>query len=759
MVASIASASYGLQAPFSLWIDDLPQVRVVALRGTEAISALYEFEIDIAAGELDLAHVVGAPATLQLDGLGPPRLVHGEVCRLEYTGETRRHQLYRLVLVPRLWRLQHRHGCRVFQNRTTPEIVVAVLRAAGFARSDVRLDLTADYAPRNYCVQYRESDLAFISRLLEEDGIFYFFEHDDTRATLVLADHGNAHPPIPGDPTVWFHAGGQQRDREHLTDLRLAEQVRPGRVSLRDFNFHEPAQLLDVSARAGRDDDLEIYDYPGEFQHPGSDGPHQGRALARLRLEELQVTRRRILGTGDCMRMTPGHHFTAAGHRRADLNTDLLITRVTHEGTQPQATGEDSGADAFRYRNHFECIPRDTPFRPPRITPRPFVHGIQSATVVGPAQEEIHVDEQGRVLVQFHWDREGRADEHSSCWVRVSQAWAGPGYGAVFIPRVGHEVLVDFIEGDPDRPIITGRVYHAGNTTPYPLPEEKTRSTIRTESSPGGGGYNELRFEDRKGDEEIFLHAQRDLREIVLHDNLREVKADQIFRVGGSQQITVTGDRSVTVTRGDESLTVCAGSSTTTIERDRRITVNSGDSELTVAAGTHTVTAMRAISTTSKSESVAVTAFTSVHLKAQSSDFTAHANDSVRIGAEHGRLTLESRQSASLVSRIGGLSLLGLDQVVLQSQNSTLDLKSHEKATLSSDDAVDIQATHGVWIHGCEVEADGKKVALFADEQLTLRVGQSMIILRPDGITLSAPKITSTAIGIHEISGALIRIN
>lgn len=760
VLLNMASAQLAAVEPFSLWIDGLAESpRVVRFTGTEAVSALYEFTVDLAAGELELADVVGRAASLQLDGLGPPRLVHGEIAGLEYTGESRRHQLYRLTLVPRLARLQHRRGCRVFQNLTTPEVVAAVLRGAGFARADFRFDLAAGHAPRNYCVQYRESDLAFISRLLEEDGIFYFFDHGESRATLVFADHPEVHPAISGESELWYHAGGQRRDREHVTDLRLVERVRPGKVSLRDFDFHEPTRAMDVAASADRHDDLEIYDYPGEYQDPGAAGPHQGHALAKLRLEEQQLARRQVLGAGDCMRLVPGHHFTTCGHRRPDLNAALVLTRVTHEGAQPQALDEDGAGDSFHYSNTFACIPRHTPLRPERTTPRPFVRGVQSATVVGPAREEIHVDEQGRVLVQFHWDREGHYDERSSCWVRVSQAWAGAGWGAMFIPRVGHEVLVDFIEGDPDRPIITGRLYHADNPTPYPLPDEKTKSTIKSESSPGGGGFNELRFEDRKGAEEVFLHAQRDLHEVVLHDNVRDVRADQTFTVGGAQTFTIAGDRRVTVTRGDESLTVDAGSSTTTVERDRTITVRSGDSALTVASGAHTLTAKRDVALTSETEAIHLRAQTSLDLTAETKDLTATARGTVVVRAETGELALIGEQNTCCGSQAGELLLAAKQAITLMSVSSTLTMESMARASLTTHDDIDIIAEKTASVRGQAVDVQGKTITLTAADTLTLQVGQSAITLRADGITVSAPKITSTAIGMHEISGALIKLN
>ena len=394
-----------------------------------------------------------------------------------------------------------------------------------------------------YCVQYRESDWAFVSRLLEEDGICYFFEHAEDRHVLVMADHKGAYRPIPGDPEVWFNpVDGAVEDREHVHEFRFGEQIRSGRASLRDFYFPLPEQRTDVHEQAKKDADLEVYDYPGEYRFPAGNDPDRGQGIVRRRLEATQATRRSGAGKGDCMRLVPGHTFTLMGHRRAELSGEYTLLTVQHRGQQPQVLDQDGAAGEFAYESRFTCIERPVVYRPPRATPRPFVRGLQSAVVVGPPGEEVHTDEQGRVMVQFHWDRQGRYDEHSSCWIRVSQLWAGPGWGAMFLPRIGHEVLVDFLEGDPDKPIITGRVYHGSNQVPYPLPAEKTKSTIKSDSSLGGGGYNELRFEDRKGAEQIFMHAEKDLDIHVKHDRMENVLHDRHLRVGDQVNGKKEGD-------------------------------------------------------------------------------------------------------------------------------------------------------------------------------------------------------------------------
>ncbi len=516
--------------------------RVVRFSGHEGMSALFEFHVELAGDAIDLRQIIGKEATLTIEGIEVPRFVHGIISHVQYSGHSRRYTLYELSLVPPLWKLLHRTNCRVFQPADTQTILKKVFKDAGLNKKNIRFDLNASYGERNYCVQYRESDFAFVSRLMEEDGIFYFFEHGAKKTTLVLADHPGAHKPITGAPRVWFNACSHVREREHIEYMRFAETIRPGKISLRDFNFKEPDDPLDVNADAERDVDLEIYDYPGEYQESSEGGPHMGSSMAKIRLESMQTAKRQGSGGSDCPRLTPGFNFTLAGHlKRPDLNRGYLLTRVMHHGRQPQVLDED-GQGSFHYSNDFVCIEDSVPFRPPRITPRPIVRGVQSAKVVGPDSEEIHTDDQGRVKVQFHWDRDGEFNHDSSCWVRISQLWAGNGWGTMFIPRIGHEVLVDFIEGDPDRPIITGRVYHGKNNLPYPLPDEKTKSTIKSNSSIGGGGFNELRFEDRKDAEQIFFHAQREMDTCVRHDSMESVLHDKHLTVGASSEEGKVGD-------------------------------------------------------------------------------------------------------------------------------------------------------------------------------------------------------------------------
>ncbi|WNG47970.1 type VI secretion system tip protein VgrG [Archangium minus] len=544
------------------WFDvegfEKESLRVLRFNGHEGLSSLFEFRVELACENpnIEFSEVVGKPALLTLLGEAGPRLFHGMISRFEQVNELHRYAVYEATLVPRMWRLLHRQDCRIFQSLPTPDILKKVFKDAGIPVDAVRFELTGTYEPRDYCVQYRESDWAFASRLMEEDGLFCFFDHSEGTDVLVVGDGVSACKPVAGSETLQFRRpSGLVITGEHVQRFRFTEEVQPGQVSLRDFNFKKPDLLMHVQQKAEVDADLEVYDYPGEYLDPSRGSSAKGATLAKLRLEAWQASRKVGYGESDCERLCPGFLFSLSEHPRVDYNARYLLTHVSHQGHQPQVLGEDSPEGEFSYSNQFSCISEKVPYRPARVTPRPVVRGVQTAIVVGPKGEEIFTDEHGRVKVQFHWDRQGKRDEKSSCWIRVSQVWAGEGWGAMFIPRIGQEVIVDFIEGDPDRPIITGRVYNGANLTPYPLPDEKTKSTLMSNTSQGGNGYNELRFEDEKGKEQVFIHAQRNMDVHVKHDSLENIRHDRHQTIGSQGKDGKVGDQNELVYR-DKSLTV-----------------------------------------------------------------------------------------------------------------------------------------------------------------------------------------------------------
>jgi Rhs element Vgr protein len=636
------------------------QFLVTRYRGTDGLCRLYRFEIELASAEKQVAFdgIVGKAATLSINADFGTRWFHGIVSRLEMTGTGPDQTYYRAELVPGLWLLTHRYKCRIFQNKAVPEIVSTVLTEGGIPSDRFRLALAGQYQPREYCVQYRETDYNFICRLLEEEGIWWCFEQTQIGHVLVIADSPAAYKPIAGDPQLPFQPpSGMVVSEEHVSRFRLGQCVRPGAVVLDDFNFKNPKLKLQAKCDAGRDTGLEFSDYPGEYL-----AQNEGAAYAKLRAEEFESGRIMGIGEGNCFRLSPSLTFELTEHPCEPTNGSYLVTAVTHQGKQSTAqasTGSDGrrnlldsrvhqvliaarqhndptirgladgllqivsrlpgsdrtahralthwlyhagqvvrdvattaaalggnplealaisnligdilqgeavGADSPVYECVLECIPAAAAYRPPRITPWPVMRGTQTARVVGPSGEEIYTDEYGRVKVQFNWDREGKFDENSSCWIRVSQGSAGGQYGMMFLPRIGQEVIVDFLEGDPDKPIITGRVYNADLMPPYKLPDEKTKSLIKTHSSKGGGGTNEIRFEDLKDKEQIFIQAQKDLHIRVKHDRVEniendrhltveankvelvkkgkitEIKLDFSEKIGGKKSLEVVGD-------------------------------------------------------------------------------------------------------------------------------------------------------------------------------------------------------------------------
>jgi len=481
----------------SLRVEGLPddELRVLRMHGEEGLSRLFEFDLELVSENpaIPFANVVGQPATLTFSTVGADRPVNGLVRRFEQGAIGRRFTRYHLRLVPGVWRLQQRVDCRIFQAKTTLEIVQEVLQAAGIPSSALRANLKASYAAREYCVQYQESDWAFICRLLEEEGIFYFFEHRPSQHILVLGDDPSAHGDIAGDATVVFREpSGFNPENEYVGTFRFAQAVHTGAAALRDYSFIRPNQSLETLDQGELDTDLEAFEYPGFYN-----AADQGSRLASVRRQEREAERRRAVGHSVCRRLVPGYRFTIANHARDDFNAAYLLTHLVHDAYEPQALEQEApeNESETEYRNEFRCIPSSVPFRPRRTTRRPAVRGPQSAVVVGPAGEEIYTDEYGRIKVQFHWDRVGTSDEKSSCWIRVATPWAGAQWGAIQIPRIGWEVMVAFLDGDLDRPVVIASLYNANQMPPYSLPDNKTQSGIKSASSPGPEGFTEIRFE------------------------------------------------------------------------------------------------------------------------------------------------------------------------------------------------------------------------------------------------------------------------
>ena len=542
---------------------------------SEGLNELFHMKLDLLHEEpvegfeptaIDAKKLLGSHmvlAAVQADG--KQRFFHGMCIQFTQTSRNERFSEYRAEVVPKVWLLTQKSQSRIFQQMNVPDIITKVL--AGF---EFKNELQETYEPRNYCVQYRETDWDFISRLMEEEGIFYYFVHTESEHKLVLADTPASHRDCPGMASVTYALERSESEEDWTPAIytwQMDDRLMTGKVHLRDFNFELPTNRLEADHQSkftvGQNKDLEIYDHPGGYARK-FDGIDPGGGLqanelnkifsdrertTTIRQQEIDVDYTVFIGSGNCAPLTAGHRFEFIDHPIGAYNVSYVLTSVHHESIQSPAYISDELVHDG-YRSTFACIKHGAgaaPYRPPRKTPRPYVHGSQTAIVVGPPGEEIFTDKYGRVKVQFHWDRHGNYDNRSSCWLRVAQPWAGNLWGSMSIPRIGMEVKVEFLEGDPDQPIITGCVYNAANMPPYVLPDNKTRSVLKTNSTKGGGGFNEFRIEDKKGEEQIFVHAEKNMDIRVKNDSMETIMHDRHLIVESEQFEEVRKDKHLKV--------------------------------------------------------------------------------------------------------------------------------------------------------------------------------------------------------------------
>jgi type VI secretion system secreted protein VgrG len=743
------------QAEFLFQSEALARVSLLVhqFSGRESLSRPFEFQIDLVCDnpDLDLEEPIGQPACLtlrgrQLDGSRYSRYVHGVIERFIQVGAGVRQSRYQATLVPTIKPLAFTRNSRIFQKQSSPDVTQKVLKDDRIPSDWISTMLHGSYGARDYCVQYQESDLNFIQRLWEEEGIFYFFEHESDKDKLVLGDGGHAFSDLSAYRTA------QLRDKPHLYEeclfeFRAESALHPGATILRDFKFKQPTLDMEATAQADRFADYKMYFFPGEYVDPAL-----GERFAQLRLEELQSQKSRYVGVGSVRAMLPGHKFSLVGHRRGDCNQEYLILSVEHRGTQPAALGEEGAAtQEAAYQNRVECIPAKVPFRPARETPRPSILGIQSAVVVGPQGEEIYCDEHGRVKAQFHWDRESKRDDNSSCWIRVSQPWAGVGWGIVFLPRIGQEVLVHFIEGDPDRPVIIGCVYNGENPFPYSLPGDKTKSTIKSNSSPGGGGYNELRFEDATGREEVYLQAQKDLNELVKNNHSTTVGANQKNTVGANQTESIGANQTVSV-GANQSLSVGANQSIS-VKGNRSITVSG--KETTSITGTRTNTVTGDVTNTFQSN--------------QKTDITGNdtltvtGNQSVTVNGGQASLTVTSIykvdataeiqiQAPAKITLTCGDSTITMTPSAIDIKSTTINVHGTGVVTVTGDGAAHI-------ISKTQVDADGGGAKLSLNSCVAELNGSTVNVAGKSALDASGGGASLKLNGDAELKGGTVNLN
>ncbi|MCP3950907.1 MAG: type VI secretion system tip protein VgrG [Desulfobacterales bacterium] len=535
--------------------------------GEEQISELFQYRLQIRSSnnKIDFSKIIGNNMAVSIaQSNGEIKYINGVVTRFQQGDNDGNYSTYFAEIRPWLWQLSLTTDSRIFQEQTAMEIIEAVFSDFGF--SDYSDKTKGTFTARKYCVQYQETALDFVTRLMEDEGIWYFFEHTDKKHILVLADNADTHEECPGFSEARYAEDETVSKDDNLVEsVTLEEQLIPNEYAAENYHFETPETDLLTSYDATQSGKLRIYDYPVDFTETAV-----GDEIVKRRIQAHEVTAKVLHGKGYCRAFTSGFKFTFAGHDRPDINDEYVIRSLFIHANQT------------KYTNSFVAFPASVPFRPLRLTRRPKIYGTQTALVVGKDGEEIWPDKYGRVLVQFYWDQKGEKDEKSSCWIRVAQMWANKGWGAMYIPHIGSEVVVSFLEGNPDKPLIIGSVYNATQVVPYDLPAEKTKSTIKTWSAEDGKDPNEIRFEDKADEQELYLHAQKDHTILVENDR----KLDVI----GKEDVTIKMDRTTTIQEGNESLTIDKGNRTIKISKgNETYSVTKGTRDLTVKdAETHT---------------------------------------------------------------------------------------------------------------------------------------------------------------------------
>jgi type VI secretion system secreted protein VgrG len=688
-----------------------------SMRGVEVMSQPFQWDLDLLSekNDVDPDAILGQKVSIGMTlPNGKRRFFHGFVSEFSLGGWTHNYNEYRAVVRPWYWLLTRTADCKIFQEMTVPQIFEDVVKQYGF--TDYELKLAGTYEPWEYCVQYRETDFNFLSRLLEQEGIYYFFVHEEGKHTMVLADDPGQHKTLDGYETVPYYAPGggsdTQRERDHLEAWSWTKAVLPGAFATTDFDFEKPRKSLSGTstiARKHEQANYEIFDYPAELSKLEAS---QSEATAKVRIQELQSSYLVAKGRGNAAGLGTGLRFKLDKFPRKDLNIEYVITQCTY------ALTVDSYESGGVPRNEefsvaLEAINAKTQFRPERRTPKPVVQGAQTAMVVGKAGEEIFTDKYGRVKVQFHWDRYGKQDEKSSCWIRVAQVWAGKSWGAIHIPRIGQEVIVSFLEGDPDQPIITGRVYNGDSMPPYGLPGNATQSGIKSRSSKGGGeaNFNEIRFEDKKGSEQLTIHAEKNQDVTVENDEVVSIGHDRTETVGHDETITISNNR------------------TEKVGVNETITIGSNRTEMVGANETITIGGNRSIAV-AKSETASV-ALQRTHNVGINETISVGAAQEVNIGAAQ-TITVGAVQATTVGS---SRSVdVGSDQTVEIGGNATMSVSGNEarkvtgnrSTTISKDDALTIT----------------QHLKISAGESITIVTGDASIAMEKSGkITIKGKDI------------------
>jgi len=723
-----------------------------SMTSSDALSSLGETQLNLLSPKSDLKpeDLLGKAVTVTVQLRDDAkRHFNGFVSRFGAGRHQGRYFAYQATVNPWLWFLTRTSDCRIFQDLTVPDIVKKVFEDHGIAKFEFKTFRT--YRKWVYCVQYRESDYNFVARLLEHEGIYWYFEHGDGQHKLILVDSQSAHDAAKSCESLPFIELGADTgpDTDCVSEWRFSQEVRTGKVALTSYDFERPSTDLKVDAKKERKytmSDYEVFDFDGDYIQKSD-----GKQLADDHMDELQTPFQALHGASNAQGIEVGRLLTLTKHPRADQNAQYLITSL-HVSAHVDAY--ESGNAAGDFRCDFSAIPAAQQFRPTRRTPKPFVQGPQTAVVVGPAGEELFTDKYGRVKLHFHWDRYSRKDEKSSCWVRVSHPWAGKNFGVVQVPRIGQEVVVDFLEGDPDQPIITGRVHNAEQMPPWDLPANATQSGILTRSSKGGGygNANAIRFEDKKGSEQLWIHAEKnqdievendethwvghDRKKTIDNDETTHVKHDRTETVDNNETITIHGNRTETVDK-DETITIHKNR-TETVDLNESITIGVNRTENVGANEAITIGANRTISVGSSetatvalqrthavgvNETIAIGAAQEVVIGALQS-ITVGANQTTSVGASQTN-TIAAKQTTSVGAAQD--NTIGADRKLTVGGAQTTSVAKARTTSVGQDDKLTV----------------GKNLVISAADSVSITTGSASITMKKDGtITIKGKDIT-----------------
>ena len=720
---------------------------------TAGLSMLDEIQLTLVSPSADLSPeaLLGKPVTVTVAlPDDAKRYFNGYVTRFAIGAHRGRHYGYQATVRPRLWFLTRTSDCRIFQEMSVPDIVKKVFEDHSVALFEFKL--FRSYRKWNYCVQYRESDFNFVARLLENEGIYWYFKHTDGKHKLILVDSQSAHDAVPNHDTLPYYenAAGAPPDTEFVSNWTFSREVKTGKSVLASYDFERPSTNLKVEKEKTRSHDLgdyEMFDYQGDYIQSAD-----GTQLAEDRVDELQARFQLLRGTSNGHSIEAGHLLKLSHHPRDDQNAEYLVTAMSihaHNDSHESGSGGSGGYDCS-----FSAIPSAQQFRPPRRTPKPFVQGPQTAVVVGPGGEEIFTDKYGRVKVQFHWDRYGKKDDKSSCWVRVSHPWAGKNFGGMHVPRIGQEVVVGFLEGDPDQPLITGRVYNAEQMPPWDLPANATQSGILTRSSKGGGygNANAIRFEDKQGSEQLWIHAEKnqdievendethwvghDRTKTVDHDETVHVKHDRTETVDNNETITIHANRTEVVDK-EESITIHGGR-TEIVDKEESISIHGGRTEKVDKDESITIGGGRT-ETVANNESITINGGRT-EVVANDESITINGGRTETVAKDEG-ITINGGRTETVAKNESVTINGGRTETVAKDESITINGGRTE--TVAKDESVSITGARTVSVGKDDTLSVAKNLKIDAGDSITLTTGSASITMKKDGtITIKGKDIT-----------------